>query len=115
MLFKKNCKTEVVFEVELFGAEVLTFNTYKEAVACLRSERDYALTHEEDCHSDRIYRIEYCAHFGQDLHRETVAWIDGEGHICQNVGRKYFKSTAKKHNPRVCRSLYWRFLNSLPK
>ncbi len=115
MLFKKNCKTEVVFEVELFGAEVLTFNTYKEAVACLRSERDYALTHEEDCHSDRIYRIEYCAHFGQDLHRETVAWIDGEGHICQNVGRKSFKSTAKKHNPRVCRSLYWRFLNSLPK
>lgn len=114
-MFKKTCKTAVIFEVELFGAEVLTFNTYKEAVACLRSERDYALTHEEDCHSDRIYRIEYCAHFGQDLHRETVAWIDGEGHICQNVGRKYFKSTAKKHNPRVCRSLYWRFLNSLPK
>ena len=115
MLFKKNCKTEVVFEVELFGAEVLTFNTYKEAVACLRSERDYALTHEEDCHSDRIYRIEYCAHFGQDLHRETVAWIDGEGHICQTVGRKSFKSTAKKHNPSVCRRLYWGFLNSLPK
>ena len=115
MLFKKNCKTEVVFEVELFGAEVLTFNTYKEAVACLRSERDYALTHEEDCHADRIYRIEYCAHFGRDLRRETVAWIDEEGHICQNVGRKSFKSTAKKHNPSVCRRLYWGFLNSLPK
>lgn len=115
MLFKRNCKTEVVFEVELFGAEVLTFNTYKEAVACLRSERDYALTHEEDCHADRIYRIEYCVHFGQDLHRETVAWIDGEGHICQTVGRKSFKSTAKKHNPSVCRRLYWGFLNSLPK
>lgn len=114
-MFKKTCKTEVVFEVELFGADRLTFDTYKEAVACLRSERDYALTHEEDCHSDRIYRIEYCAYFGQDLHRETVAWIDGEGHICQTVGRKFFKSTAKKHNPRVCRSLYWRFLNSLPK
>ena len=115
MLFKKNCKTVVVFEVELLGAEVLTFNTYKEAVACLRSERDYALTHEEDCHSDRIYRIEYCAYFGQFLHRETVAWIDGEGHICQNVRRKFFKSTAKKHNPSVCRRLYWGFLNSLPK
>ena len=114
MLFKKNCKTEVVFEVELFGAEVLTFNTYKEAVACLRAERDYALTHSE-LFSDRIYRIEYCAHFGQDLHRETVAWIDGEGHICQTVGRKSFKSTAKKHNPSVCRHLYWGFLNSLPK
>ena len=115
MLFKKKCKTEVVFEVELFGAEVLTFNTYKEAVACLRSERDYALTHEEDCRADRIYRIEYCAHFGQDLHRETVAWIDGEGHICQTVGRKSFKSPAKKHDPSVCRRLYWEFLNSLPK
>ena len=115
MLFKKNCKTEVVFEVELFGAEVLTFNTYKEAVACLRSERDYALTHGEDCHSDRIDRIEFCEHFGQDLRRETVAWIDEEGHICQNVGRKFFKSTAKKHNPSVCRRLYWGFLNSLPK
>ena len=113
MLFKKNCTTEVVFEVELFGADVLTFNTYKEAVACLRSERDYALTHGE-LFSDRIFRIEYCAHFGQDLRRETVAWIDGEGHICQNVGRKFFKSTAKKHNPSVCRRLYWRF-NSLPK
>ena len=106
MLFKKNCKTEVVFEVGLCGAKVLTFNTYKEAVACLRSERDYALTHEEDCHADRIYRIEYCAHFGWDLRRETVAWIDGEGHICQTVGRKSFKSTAKKHNPSVCRRLY---------
>ena len=115
MLFKKNCKTEVVFEVELFGAEVLTFNTYKEAVACLRSERDYALTHGEDRHADRIYRIEFCAHFGRDLHRETVAWIDGEGHICQTVGRKSFKSTAKKHNPSVCRRLYWGFLNSLSK
>ena len=52
MLFKKNCKTEVVFEVELFGAEVLTFNTYKEAVACLRSGRDYALTHGEFFFSD---------------------------------------------------------------
>ena len=114
MLFKKKCKTEVVFEVELFGAEVLTFNTYKEAVACLRSERDYALTHGE-LFSDRIDRIEFCEHFGQDLRRETVAWIDGEGHICQNVGRKYFKSTAKKHNPRVCRRLYLGFLNSLPK
>lgn len=115
MLFKKTCKTEVVFEVELFGAEVLTFNTYKEAVVCLRSERDYALTHGEDCHADRIYRIEYCAYFGQFLHRETVAWIDGEGHICQTVGRKFFKSTAKKHNPSVCRRLYWGFLNSLSK
>ena len=114
-MFKKKCKTEVVFEVELFGAEVLTFNTYKEAVACLRSERDYALTHEEDCHADRIYRIEYCARRGQDLHRETVAWIDGEGHICQTVWRKSFKSAAKKHNPSVCRRLYWGFLNSLPK
>ena len=94
---------------------MLTFNTYKEAVACLRSERDYALTHGEFFFSDRIYRIEYCAYFGQLLHRETVAWIDGEGHICQTVGRKFFKSTAKKHNPSVCRSLYWRFLNSLPK
>ena len=113
MLFnKKNCKTEVVFEVELFGAEVLTFDTYKEAVACLRSERDYALTHGE-LFSDRIFRIEYCAHFGQDLHRETVAWIDEEGHICQNVGRKYFKNTAKKHNPSVCRRLY--IGHSLPK
>ena len=114
MLFKKNCKTEVVFEVELFGAEVLTFNTYKEAVACLRSERDYALTHSE-LFSDRIDRIEYCAHFGRDLHRETVAWIDGEGHICQTVGRKSFKGTTKKHNPSVCRRLYWGFLNSLPR
>ena len=115
MLFKKKCKTEVVFEVELFGAEVLTFNTYKEALACLLPERDYALTNGEFYFSDRIYRIEYCAHFGQDLHRETVAWIDGEGHICQNVGRRSFKSTAKKHDPRVCRRLYWGFLNSLPK
>ena len=114
MLFKKNCKTEVVFEVELFGADRLTFDTYKEAVACLRSERDYALTHGE-LFSGRIDRIEYCAHFGQDLHRETVAWIDGEGHICQTVGRKSFKSTAKKHNPSVCQRLYWGFLNSLPK
>ena len=110
MLFKKNCKTEVVFEVGLFGADVLTFNTYKEALACLLSERDYALTHGEFYFSDRIYRIEYCAHFGQDLHRETVAWIDGEGHICQNVGRKSFKSTAKKHDPSVCRGHYERFL-----
>ena len=115
MLFKKSCKTEVVFEVELFGAEVLTFNTYKEAVACLLPERDYALTHEEDCHADRIYRIEYCAHFGQDLHRETVAWIDGEGHICQTVGRKSFKSTAKKHNPSVCLAQYRSYCASLPK
>ena len=30
-------------------------------------------------------------------------------------GRKFFKSTAKKHNPSVCRRLYWGFLNSLPK
>ena len=115
MLFKKTCKTAVIFEVELFGADRLTFDTYKEAVACLRSDRDYALAHGEFYFSDCIYRIEYCAHFGQDLHRETVAWIDEEGHICQNVGRKSFKSTAKKHNPSVCRSLYWRFLNSLPK
>ena len=113
-MFKKTCKTAVIFEVELFGADRLTFDTYKEAVACLRSERDYALTHGE-LFSDRIDRIEYCAHFGQDLHRETVAWIDGEGHICQTVGRKSFKSTAKKHNPSVCRRLYWGFLNSLPK
>ena len=115
MLFKKNCKTEVGFGVELFGAEVLTFNTYKEAVACLRSERDYALTHGELYFPDRIDRIEFCAYFGRDLRRETVAWIDGEGHICQTVGRKSFKSSAKKHNPSVCRRLYWEFLNSLPK
>ena len=31
MLFKKKCKTEVIFEVELFGAEVLTFNTWDTA------------------------------------------------------------------------------------
>ena len=114
MLFKKKCKTEVIFEVELFGADVLTFNTYKEAVACLRSERDYALTHGE-LFSDRIFRIEYCAHFGQDLRRETVAWIDEQGHICSHVGRRFRKNKAKKHNPSVCRSLYGRFLNSLPK
>ena len=113
-MFKKTCKTAVIFEVELFGADRLTFDTYKEAVACLRSERDYALTHGE-LFSDRIDRIEYCAHFGQDLHRETVAWIDGEGHICQNVGRKFFKSTAKKHNPSVCLAQYRSYCASLPK
>ena len=112
-MFKKTCKTAVIFEVELFGADRLTFNTYKEAVACLRSERDYALTHGE-LFSDRIDRIEFCEHFGQDLHRETVAWIDGGGHICQNVGRKSFKSTAKKHNPSVCLAQYRSYCASLP-
>ena len=115
MLFKKNCTTEVVFEVELFGADVLTFNTYKEAVACLRSERDYALTHEEDCHADRIFRIEYCAHFGQDLRRETVTWIDEQGHICSHVGRGFRKNKAKKHNPSVCLAQYRSYCASLPK
>ena len=114
-MFKKTCKTAVIFEVELFGADRLTFDTYKEAVACLRSERDYALTHGELFFSDRIFRIEFCEHFGQDLRRETVAWIDGEGHICQNVGRKFFKSAAKKHNPSVCLAQYRSYCASLPK
>ena len=114
-MFKKTCKTAVIFEVELFGADRLTFDTYKEAVACLRSERDYALTHGEFFFSDRIFRIEFCEHFGQDLRRETVAWIDGEGHICQNVGRKFFKSAAKKHNQSVCLAQYQSYCASLPK